>query len=107
MAIENTVVKFCTVLTKWEYLILLDEPFFCRHKVYYESGLLGDNSPNVFLFLPSTVDRIEKINKYLVAVNLFISEIDPKDFGKNFDSSVLDSAEDNQEAIRESVLNLL
>ena len=42
-----------------------------------------------------------------MAVNLFISEIDPKDFGKNFDSSVLDSAEDNQEAIRESVLNLL
>ena len=69
--------------------------------------MLGDNSPNDFLFLPSTVDRIEKINKYLGSVNLFISEIDTKDFGENFDSSVLDSAEDKQEAVRESVLNLL
>ena len=41
------------------------------------------------------------------SVNLFISEIDTKDFGENFDSSVLDSAEDKQEAVRESVLNLL
>ena len=69
--------------------------------------MLGDNSPNDFHFLPSTVDRIEKINKYLGSVNLFISEIDTKDFGENFDSSVLDSAEDKQEAVRESVLNLL
>ena len=58
-------------------------------------------------FLPSTADRIENINKYLGSVNLFISEIDTKDFGENFDPSVLDSAEDKQEAVRESVLNLL
>ena len=69
--------------------------------------MLGDNSPNVSLFLPSTVDRIEKINKYLGSVNLFISEIDTKDFGGNFDWSVLDSEEDKQEAVRESVLNFL
>ena len=41
------------------------------------------------------------------SVNLFISEIDTKDFGENFDPLVLDSAEDKQEAARESVLNLL
>ena len=41
------------------------------------------------------------------SVNLFISEIDTKDFGGNFDWSVLDSEEDKQEAVRESVLNFL
>ena len=61
---------------------------FGRHKVQYEFGSLGDHCSNVFFFLPSTVNGIEKIDQHLGSVNLNVVDIDIKDFGENFDPSV-------------------
>ena len=64
---------------------------FNRHRIQYESGAFGETeSSNIFFYLPSTVDRIEDINKYLVSVNLNAVDIDISKFGENFDPSKLD-----------------
>ena len=64
---------------------------FNRHRIQYESGAFAEtDSPNIFFFLPSTVDRIEDINKYLGSVNLNAVDIDISKFGEKFDPLWLD-----------------
>lgn len=42
---------------------------FNRHRMQYESRAFSETeSSNIFFYLPSTVDRIEEINKYLGSV---------------------------------------
>ena len=42
---------------------------FNRHRIQYESGAFSETeSSNIFFYLPSTVDKIEEINKYLGSV---------------------------------------
>ena len=52
-----------------------------------------------FFFLPSTVDRNEKINKYLNSVNLRPFSLSVSKFGENFDSADINFN-------REAVVNL-
>ena len=41
-----------------------------RHRIQYESGVFSETDfSGVFFFLPSTVDRIEEVNRYLGSVN--------------------------------------
>ena len=44
---------------------------FGQHRMQYEGGAFdGEKYFNIYFYLPSTVDRNEKINKYLSSVNL-------------------------------------
>ena len=43
---------------------------FNRHRIQYESGALNKDFSKVYFFLPSIMDRIEKINKHMGSVNL-------------------------------------
>ena len=61
----------------------------------------------IFFFLPSTVDRIEKISKYLGSVNLNVTDINIDEFGQNFDPPKLDVKNTEREGVRQSVLKVL
>ena len=64
---------------------------FNRHRIQYKVGALLDTDfSKTFFFLPSTTDRIEIINKYVNSVNLMPVDIDPIEFGEDFDPSTLD-----------------
>ena len=81
---------------------------FNRHRIQYESGAFVEtDSSNIFFFLPSTVDWIEEINRYLGSVNLNAVDIDISKFGEKFDSSMLDYDSSEKENIRRSVLKVL
>ena len=50
----------------------------------YESGAFdGEKYSNFFFYLPSTVDRNEKINKHITSVNLPFS-VNPNDIYQDF-----------------------
>ena len=85
----------------------LSTTVFSKHKVQDESGAFGTNFSNTFFFLPPTVDRIEKINKYLGSVNHNVVDIDKNELGENFNPSVLYSMGDERNAARKSILNVL
>ena len=53
------------------------------------------------------MDRIEIINKYINSVNLMPVDIDPIEFGEDFDPSTLDFGNADREKNRESVLKVL
>ena len=57
------------------------------HKMQYGGGALDSDLSKTFFYLPSTVDRNEKINKYLNSVNLKPMTINHKEFGEDFDPS--------------------
>ena len=81
---------------------------FNRHRIQYESGTFVETEfSNIFFFLPSTVDRIEDINKYLGSVNFNAVDVDISEFGQNFDPSKLDFNNPERENIRKSVLKVL
>ena len=61
---------------------------FNKHKIQYEAGAFNTVSSNTFFFLPSTVDRIEKINKHLGSVNLRAIDINKNNFGENFNPAL-------------------
>ena len=64
---------------------------FNRHRIQYEAGALLDTDfSKIFFFLPSTTDRVEDINRYMTSVNLMPIDIEPSEFGKDFDPSTLD-----------------
>ena len=81
---------------------------FGRHGIQYESGAFGEtDSSNIFFFLPSTVDRIGKISKYLGSVDLNVTDINIDEFGQNFDPPKLDVKTTEREGVRQSVLKVL
>ena len=81
---------------------------FSSHRIQYESGAFGESDfSDNFFFLPSTVDRIEKINRYLGSVNLNVIDIGLSEFGEKFDPSILDSIGTERESVRKSVLGVL
>lgn len=64
---------------------------FNKHRIQYESGVFSETDfSDVLFFLPSTVDRIEKINRCLGSVNLNPIDIEIDKFSKKFDPSKLD-----------------
>ena len=82
---------------KMKILNSFSTTIFSRHRIQYESGAFGETDiSNIFFFLPSTVDRIEEINKYLGSVNLNAIDI-------NMDDVKTTERED----VRKSVLRVL
>lgn len=57
-----------------------------------------------FFFLPSTVDRVEKINRHMGSVSLRLFDIQKSNFGEDFNPATLDLM---RAVGRESVLNVL
>ena len=81
---------------------------FNRQRIQYESGAFAKtDSSNIFFFLPSTVDRIEEINRYLGSANLNAADIDISEFVEKFDLSMLDYDSSEKENIIRSVLKVL
>ena len=85
--------------------------FFNKHKTSYESGSLPTDSSNIYFFLPSTTDRVEKINSHLGSVNLSPIDIAENAFdvqeGVNFDPSKLDISCPEKTAITETIVKTL
>ena len=81
---------------------------FRNHKLEYEAGVFLDNEfSNIFLFLRSTTERIEENNQYKNSVKLWPVDIDPSEFGENFDPSKIDFENVDREKIKKSVLKVL
>ena len=80
---------------------------FNRNRIQYESGAFSETDFSVFIFLPSTTDRVQEINKYIGSVNLSPINIEISEFGDIFDPSKLDYANPGKESTRESVLKVL
>ena len=58
---------------------------FGQHRMQYEGGIFDEQKcSDIYFYLPSTVDRNEKINKYLSSVNLKHFAVNPLDFGEGF-----------------------
>ena len=63
---------------------------FGVHKMQYEGGAFAEQeSSQIFLYLPSTVGRSEKINKYLASVHLKPFHVERSSLGKNFNPADL------------------
>ena len=61
---------------------------FGQHRIQYESGTFdGEKCSNLYFYLPSNVDRNEKINKYLTSVNLKPFAVNPAELWKKFNSA--------------------
>ena len=80
---------------------------FNRNRIQYESGAFSETDFSVFIFLPSTTDRVQEINKYIGSVNLSPINIEISGFGDIFDPFKLDYANPGKESTRESVLKVL
>ena len=79
---DNSKILYST--QKMKMLNSFKTTMFNKHKIQYEAGAFNTDSSNTFFFLPSTVDRIEKINKHFGAVNLRAIDINKNNFGENF-----------------------
>ena len=81
---------------------------FNRYRIQYDPSAFAEiDSSNIFFFLPSTVDCIEEINKYLGSVNLNAVDIDANEFGEKLDPAKLDFSNSERENIKKSVLKVL
>lgn len=81
---------------------------FRNHKLEYEAGGFLDNEfSNIFLFLPSSTERIEENNQYKNSVKLWPVDIDPSESGDNFDLWKIDFENVDREKIKESALKVL
>ena len=62
---------------------------FGVHKMQYEGGAFSDKDfSQIFFYLPSTIDRGEKINKYPTSVHLKPFHVDISSLGKNFNPAL-------------------
>ena len=62
---------------------------FGVHKMQYVGGAFSEeNFSQIFFYLPSTVDRSEKTNKYLTSVHLKPFHVDISFLGENFNPAL-------------------
>ena len=62
---------------------------FGVHKMQYEGGAFSEEIfPKIFFYFRSTVDRSEKINKYLTYVHLKPFHINPSNLEENFNPAI-------------------
>ena len=55
---------------------------------YEGAAFSEENFSQIFFYLPSTVDRSEKINKYLTSVHLKPFHVDISSLGENFNPAL-------------------
>ena len=64
---------------------------FIQHRMQYEGRAFNTQDfSQIYFYLPSTVDRNEKINKYMTSVNLKPFAISHTEFGDQFNPADLD-----------------
>ena len=84
---------------------------FNRHRIQYESGTLDTDFSKVYFFLPSIMDRIEKINRHMGSVNLVPIDISEDTFevegSSEFVLYKLDYESLETDAIKDSILKVL
>ena len=94
---DNAKLLYCT--QKLKIPNSFTTTIFGQHRMQYEGGAFnGQDFSQTYFYLPSTVDRNEKINKYMTSVNLkpfavassidFGEEFNPADF--DFRSAMVD-----------------
>ena len=89
---ENSKILYSTY--KMKIPNIFSTTIFNWHRIQHEPGAFSESDfSNSFSFLPSTVDRVEEINKYMGSVNL--SAVD-----KDFNSCKLDFNNPEREGIR-------
>ena len=75
---------------------------FGQHKMLYESGAFDEQEfSKLYFYLPSNLDRNEKINKCLTSVHLKPFHVDSKNFGEKFNPTDPDSFD------RESIVSYM
>ena len=75
---------------------------FGVHKMQYEGGAFAEQeSSQIFFYLPSTVDRSEKINKYMTSVYLkpFHAEQSSQNLKRNADAFLPSVNHDNEKLL--------
>ena len=85
MVIIKKTLKYFLLLKKLKIPNSFKTTIFGQHRMQYEGGAFeGQKRSNLYFYLPSAVDRNEKINKYLTSVNLKPIEVNPADIYKDF-----------------------
>ena len=86
---DNDKVLYCT--QKLKIPSSFKTAIFGQHTMQYEGGAFnGQDFSQVYFYLPSTVDRNEKINKYMTSVNLKPFTNNPTDFGDDSNPAEFD-----------------
>ena len=86
---DNAKVLYCT--QKLKIPNSFKTTIFGQHRMQYEGGAFdGQDFSQIYFYLPSTVDRNEKINKYMTSVNLKPFAINSTDFGADFNPAEFD-----------------
>ena len=84
---------------------------FNRHRIQYESGSLNTDFSKVYLFLPSIIDRIEKINRHTGSLNLATTDISEDIFGAEggteFNPYKPNYENAEKDAMKDSILKVL
>ena len=85
---------------------------FNRHKMQYESGAFFERKfSNLYYFLPSINDRVEKIDRHMGSINLTPIDIPENTFevedNVQFDPSKLDYECKKKEKITKAVVKML
>ena len=77
---DNAKILYCT--QKLKIPNSFETTFFGQHRMQYEGDAFNEQDfSQVYFYVPSTVDRNEKINKYMTSVHLKPFIISPEDFG--------------------------
>ena len=85
--------------------------FFNCHRIQFESGTFQTTFSNFSYYLPSTMDRVEDINRHRGSINLLPIDIPEKTFevedNVQFDPSKLDYDCPEKEKITKAVVKML
>ena len=85
--------------------------FFNCHRIQFESGTFQTTFSNFSYYLPSTMDRVEDINRHRGSINLLPIDIPEKTFevedNVQFDPSKLDYDCPEREKITKAVVKML
>ena len=86
---DNAKVLYCTQKLKMPNSFKMT--IFSQHRMQYEGGAFNTQDfSQIYFYLPSTVDRNEKISKYITSVNLKPFAINHTEFGDQFNPADLD-----------------
>ena len=86
---DNPKILYCTQKIKMPNSF--KTTIFGQHRMQYEGGAFNTQDVSqTYFYLPSTVDRNEKINKYMTYVNLKPFAISHTEFGDQFNPADLD-----------------
>ena len=111
MGTVNVTPKSCALITRKKILARILASFLNRPKLLFEADGLQTTFSNVFYFLPTTLDRSEGTNRYVMSVNLSLIDIAESSFetkeNVGFDLSKLDFSVQEKEIMTKAVAKML